>query len=377
MSAYVKTVISRAIRKSVAQAAEAIRAETERVAKENRLRAQVERSLAEREAAAQKAALSVLADLNQKSLAKLAQLAAITNQAAPSPALTQKQTAQIQPAKTEGPKADPLAQARVAHKILGYFEELNKLNPPAAEGKKGFLAELAGSPTQDRLEIIADSLKTALSREITLAAQAQSLRAELNAIREAGEKLPDANDFLGRVDALASEPTIESQALAEIREEYRLLREKTQKAQDEEFLRDAAEIIQKFLANQGYEVTGPGEIAVGEACLLTDGQPDYRLQCRLDESGSLVFQQLKVAASREEAEKIPDEYELALDKEKTQAFCQTHEKLLKALSDAGLNVKSSVLKKAGEGRLPVLIDRNKAKAKGRAQVSQAVSRIEK
>jgi hypothetical protein len=352
MSAWIKTVVSREIRANIAKAAEAIKRENERASEEKRLRERVERSLAARDEAAKKASPRELADLNQRALALLA---LIEPEKAPEPQFATKA-----PANIALMSVDQEASAKAIRKILGYYEELNKLEPQRAANKKPLLAELAKTIPPERLLTIADSLRSALSRAITLTARSEIHRAELEALRLAQPETPAALELLEEIQGLLEQKTIADEAMAAIREKIRVYQERIAQTQEADLAQQIAELAQKFLADEGYEVMDAGGLTVGGDCLIAGDRTDYPVQCHLDAKGALTFRQLKVAASREEAEKIPNEYQKALDKERTVAFCRVHERLTQALAKAGFKVEAKELQKAGEGLLPVLVDPRKA-----------------
>ncbi|MDR0549306.1 MAG: hypothetical protein LBI10_07885 [Deltaproteobacteria bacterium] len=354
MSSHVSIQISKEIRASIAKAAQAIEAfqrEQERLAAEQKLCREVERSLANREQATRKAALGELAALNQKAFAKLALIKPDEVLPHPEPNFT----ATNAPKNQESQKNSPaLADSPTIHKILGYYEELLKLDPVSAAAKKPLLAELAKPLAPDRLLTIADSFKATLSKEIVLVARSQFYQAELKAIQENPPQTPAALELITRIQALLSQRRVADEAMEEIRTLYRANLTLAEKESEAAFLAQTAALVQKFLAAEGYEVVGPNGLKVG-SCLLAGPEPDYPVQCQMDETGAFVFRQLKVAQSREEAEKEPTEYQLARDREKTAAFCAAQERVAKALAAAGLNVSQKVIQKADHARLPSLI----------------------
>ncbi|MDR2422083.1 MAG: hypothetical protein LBE01_01750 [Deltaproteobacteria bacterium] len=355
MSAYVKTIISKAVRQSLAAAYEAINQEAERQKEDRRLRAEVKRSIKEREEATRGASLKLLSELNQKNLSKLA-IFEFQNAPDPFPAEAWATVLKTQ----EEAEAEAMLLALSANKILGYFEEIQKINPKKAAEKRQFLAELTSSPTASRLAMIADSLKLTLSREITYFAHSKAYREELKSALKDLQGIPLAQDFSAKVASLIDEKIISAETMQEIRRSYRYYMDKAQEDQNVDFLSKTAALVQKHLSEQGYEIMGDKSLSVGGDVLFSDGHPDYRVYCSLDGQGTLSFQQLKVAASREEAERPLDDYELALEKEKAKSFCEAHDRVTKSLAEAGFNLTTNVIKEASAGRLPVLIDPQKA-----------------
>jgi hypothetical protein len=381
MSAYVKTIISRSIRDAIAKAAEAMEKEAKRLSKENELRAQVERSLALREEANARAAKAELAGLNQAAFDRLRALVA-KNAEAKAILAENLQEVAPEPLKEESSKketskfsAAQLEMALATRKILGYYAELEKINPAAAKEKAPLTLELEKIQNPNRLAMVADSLKAALAREIAATARTFGLRAELMAIQNNTPKIPESSEFLAEIAALLAKPAISDEEMASIREKSDFLRDLAEQKHEAEFLKKTAGLVQSLLANEGYEVFDSKGLSVGSQCLVAPADSDYPVLVNLDNDGAYTFQQLKLAQSKEDGGNPPDDYQLALDREKTEAFCQAHDRLAKALREAGLNVDTKVLKGPGEGPLPLLVSSNYAeRAKKRAQAENKALR---
>ncbi|MDR1872781.1 MAG: hypothetical protein LBS60_12830 [Deltaproteobacteria bacterium] len=361
MSAYIKTVLSKEIKACIAAAAKAVDQERAREAEEARLRASVERNLAERALKAQDYAQEVLAELNQKNLAKLEGLTLETV-----PQIATKASSAAAPQAAASSHSFKVNQTAI-YLIIGLYEELKELNGPAAAAKAPLLTELKGPVTQARLDLVLDSFKVALAKEITLSARTALYRRELeetlSLLKELSAKDPrESREFEAKVLALMGQKVIVEESMILVRDELQTLLEKEAKAVDQELLQKALKIVQKQLSKAGYEVQGHNGLALGQNALFSAGDPDYVIQGRLDAAGELTFQQLKVAANRDEAQRDLSDIELAVDKERAQIFCAVHEKLVSELANAGIDLKTVALTPPGEKRLPVLVNPHKAQA---------------
>ncbi|MDR2140936.1 MAG: hypothetical protein LBR11_03975 [Deltaproteobacteria bacterium] len=368
MSAYVRLVLSREIRASIAAAYSAMSQEAARQAEEKRLTASVERNLRDLDRVAKESAEETLKEMNRQNLAKLAAWAnqpdppeATLTQQPPEPVAQKKELPtterKVDPAPTP-PRPEPATSAQTTHKILGYLAELRKLSPQAAQTKAALLAELGQNPPQERLEMIADSTRLALAREIAEAARAHGRQAELRALAQALQPLPEARDLVARIQALTQARVSPPESLAEIRERARIYLDQANQKDEELFLHQATALTEKLLAQQGYKVLNADGLPVGQDRFFSNGQPGYRVLARLERDGALTLRHLKVVPSREVANQEPTALELAQDLEKTTAWCQAQEKLAASLTTAGLRVQTEILRQAGEGRLPALIEKN-------------------
>ncbi|MDR1607399.1 MAG: hypothetical protein LBT38_03215 [Deltaproteobacteria bacterium] len=387
MSAYIRIIISKAIRQQLEAAQAALDHETARLKVETRVKASLEKETRERDQAAKAYALETLEAMNQKALERLL---ALDYQAEPcnlsAQGVMESQTAEI-PQATKKPvskeKTADLIKARLTNQILSRFESLKQLAPEAAAAKKELLESL-GSASEERLNLIVDSLKLALANETSLAVRDQIFREELKDMLASLPEQAQTADLALKIQNTLKAPLIDEETVQEIRALAKTSSQTppasaakpSSETLTDQFLERALSLTQKLLAEQGYKVMGQSNFAPGQSLMLTTDHPDYRIQCRMDKEGGVDFQQLKVARDREEAARPLSDYELAQEKERSEVFCAAHERILQTLSQL-YTLQSRILKRPGQDRLPVLIDpkapKLEAKAKTQAQKERSKS----
>jgi hypothetical protein len=379
MSTYVRTVITKDLREQIKKALDSVNLEKERLIELKHLTDQWEKVNMERNRLVQEYTAETLNSFNEKSLQKLIAPAlekAMTAQPinAPDPRAKEPKTAQA----PQVPKAPPnpqqqLAKAQLLHRILGNFEELEQLNPQTAQDKKPLISGLNQDAPMDQLEIANDAIRGTLGREMVAAANSHIYREELKIFLANSPEIPESLDFITLATELISQKVITNAEMEKARVLFTAAETLALTAKSQEVVMKTAALTQKFLTQQGYTVLDAQGLTAGQPGYFGTANPDYRVQCLIDENGVMSFKHMKVHADKSQALSPVSDYQKALDLDQAESFCRLHTKLLDTLENNGLAVKNNnVLIKPQDGQMPIIIDpKKKSGSQGQTQDREA------
>jgi hypothetical protein len=238
-------------------------------------------------------------------------------------------------------------------KCIFFQEEIVKVSPKAALETSRFLPELSNTIDPGRLELVYDSLRAVLSREISASIRQKALREELGIFLASPPSGDDSAVFLELLQKTLSKETILPEEVEPLRTMYHRLLSRTE-AQKEGL--EVLKKVSKFLKGKGYRVLDGEGLAYGKAAFLEGLSPDYRLELKLDKKGGISLRQLKVAASKEEALLPLSDYQRALDKKAGESLCGTLKELMAVLAKDGVGREMTILSEPGSALLPVMVD---------------------
>ncbi|MDR1041612.1 MAG: hypothetical protein LBR80_15915 [Deltaproteobacteria bacterium] len=317
------------------------------------LREAVEQALREREIRIQEAIRQRLAEMGEEAVAKLKGAGRLET------------VSDVEASKASRTLKKSLKAAReTISACLAYFEELGRESPEAASAVEALVGELSEGMDRGRLDLIYDTVRAALAKEITVGMRTDLLRKEIAGFIEDRPKGAVGDEFVRRANELMAQRRIRFEDVEPVRAEYlRLLEADRAAAEGLDLLVKA----RRFLSERGYHLLDANGRPVNATFpLARDGvyyfggaNPDYRIRAHVDRHGGLELQHLRVVAAREEAKALSSHYRAELEKTETERWCSAQAELSEILKNDGAKVSYEVLKRSGASPLPVMVDKNK------------------
>ncbi|MDR3154631.1 MAG: hypothetical protein LBW85_10280 [Deltaproteobacteria bacterium] len=266
-----------------------------------------------------------------------------------------------------GPEPDPAAEARdVIARCRAFYAEVKDISPEAASALDSLMGELDEGMDPYRLDLILDSVRAALSKEVSVSVRTERHREELRGFLAARPSGQAGDEFVRRINAMLAKRRVRSEDMEPVRADYLALREADRAAEESLALMRRT---REKLSEQGYHMLDAKGRPVSEGFpLARDGvyyfagaNPDYRVRCQVDRQGALNLQQMRVVASKEELKAMASAYKQAVEREESDKWCAAQKGLVESMGREGVKVAFSVSREAGIGPLPVLIDKSKEK----------------
>ncbi|MDR1079968.1 MAG: hypothetical protein LBQ79_03150 [Deltaproteobacteria bacterium] len=256
------------------------------------------------------------------------------------------------------------AALEVMSKIRAYFQELRGESPESAAALQDLVGEVREGMDGHRLDLIFDAVRAALAKEITGSMRTGMFRKELEAMVAARPCGAPGDDMVNRAARLMAARRIRNEDMDAMRLDYLKLREEDRVAAETGALLKRA---REVLSERGYRLLDARGRPVLEGLpLARDGtywfagaNRGYRVRAQVDAKGGLNLQQLRVVASREEAKENPTQYDREVELWESQKWCGAQDALVDALAAENAKCVHTVHRKAGEYRLPILVDKDK------------------
>jgi hypothetical protein len=266
----------------------------------------------------------------------------------------------------DGAASRALAEAReIMSKLEAYFQELRGECPEAADGLADLVGEVKEGMDRHRLDLIFDSVRAALAKEITGALRTEMYRSELGSISEARPQGAAGADLAGKAVRLMGERRIRSDDMDKIRLEYlKLLEEDRVASVNLALLKRAREVLSergyRMLDAKGRPVLDGFPLARNGTYWFAGANPDFRVRAEVDVKGGLNLQQMRVAATSEEARQPYTQYTRELELRESQKWCGAQDALAEVLERENARYVHTIHRKPGVGQLPVLVDKDMA-----------------
>jgi hypothetical protein len=245
-----------------------------------------------------------------------------------------------------------------------YFSELQDVCPVTAATLEDLAAELDEGMERRRLDLIFDSVRAALAKEVSISIRTGFCREELMAMASQRPAGFPGDEFVRKINMLLTQKRVHPEEVAPIREEYLALLESDRAAAESlRLLRRA----RRLLSERGYMLLdAKGRTANESFPLARDGvyyfigsNPDIRVRCQVDRHGGMSLQQVRVVATREESRAEASVYQKELEREESLRWCEAQSELVRALESEGAAPVHTIGKEAGSAPLPILVDRHK------------------
>jgi hypothetical protein len=234
------------------------------------------------------------------------------------------------------------------------FDRLKSLNNSAATRHDSLMKEVEAGTDPKRLSLILDDLKLSYGRELTLAARNNCLRREVKDLLAACKAGVHPEDFQAKLRALLGADNLTEEDVQAAWIEFDDLSAKKDKLA---LLGNMAGMAGKVLKEMGYQVMDAEGLTLDHTQYLTTPDPKCRIQCYINsQSGRVAFKQVRVVASEAEAAAPLTDYQKALDRKNGEAWCQTFDRMLDRLNEAGYPIEIMLRREAGHGELPVVTD---------------------
>jgi hypothetical protein len=252
-----------------------------------------------------------------------------------------------------------IARTRAFHGML------TGMNPESGSLLEPLLSELLDGMDRSRMDLIYDSVRAALAKEVTVQERTAIFKEELKGFIERRPAGGPGDDMARGFSALMAQPRIHPEDMEAARKEYcEAVEEERRQAVNREILDKARE----YLASKGYSmydargnpIIGAVPLTKDAAYYFADSNPDFRVRALVDRNGGLNLQQVRVMSAREEPRAAEGPYQRHLELQHSAAWCAAQGALAEHLESQGHRISFKIYKESGAQALPIMVDYQKA-----------------